>query len=202
MPIVSQGQILPREIARPSAWGDFGYMQGHQADKLTSALLAMFTGGMYQGGQNPVQPTPQRPGQLQFPSGQSTNTSPDELAQIMARGGVPSRSGETVPFGTGAPNAVSYQPPTKWGIRPGPDFQLKQVQLQKAQQELDPNSPNNVLQRDILSRMYPAQDGVKPDGGADNEFLTGLASLGAQAESGDERAVQKIRLIRQLMATQ
>ena len=196
MPTVIGINQVPANIPHPKFWDYAGQLSGTSTRQITDALLAALTLGQYQG-----QPTPGNPGKMTFPSGMSTPTSPMEQALIQQMGGVPTRNegvGPTqqmIPMGQGG---VTYQPPTTTGIKPTMDWQLKQAQLQKAQQDLDPNSPMNQW---LLSQI-PKQDetGGGEDGGG-NEFLQGLSSLSQAAQAGDEKAVQKIRLIRQLMSS-
>lgn len=125
MPVMNQTQVLP-------------YQKTYK-DQLVEALiqaapqfvLAMATKGM---SRVPVPPTPGQPGQLQFPGGMRTPTSPDELAQIQSMGGVPTTRGSVVPLRTGLGSGVRYQPPT---VHPDQlSAQLQQAQLQQSQSEL------------------------------------------------------------------
>ena len=188
--------------AQPGFRANLGNLSGTVSRQVTDALLAALTLGQYQG-----QPTPGNPGTMTFPSGMSTPTSPMEQAQIHQMGGVPTRNGgvgptqQMTPTGQGG---VTYQPPMTMGIKPTMDWQLKQAQLQKAQQDLDPNSPMNQYLRALTSQAHPSPsgDGTGAGGaGGENEFLQGLSSLSQAAQAGDEKAVQKIRLIRQLMSS-
>ena len=202
MPVIGIDQV-PRNIARPSIWGDLGYMQGYQANKAVDALLAALLGGQGGGfGQVPTTPTPQRPGTLTFPSGATTPTSSLEMAQLQQMGGVPSRQGEIAPFGqpgTGQPSTggVQYTQPTRFGMRPDVDFQLRQAQLQKAQQDLDPNSPVNQYLKSLTAANQPAPQGELS--GEAGGFAASLGTLRQQADAGDEDAVTKIRLILPLL---
>lgn len=147
--------VLPTPEPRQQWYNDYGEMQGLG----TRLLLAMLSGGV-SGlptlGKQPTTPTAGNSGQIQFPSGARTNTSPLEQAMIQQLGGAPNRQGGTVP--------LTYQPPTKWGFVPNIDQQIKQANLQQTQalapyyqavtrQLTAPQQPSSVYQvGDILER--------------------------------------------------
>ena len=192
MPVIGIDQV-PREIVRPKWYSDRGYAEG-------SLLRALLLQQMQQGGgfgQVPTTPTPQNPGTLTFPSGATTRTSPLEMQQLQARGGVPSRQGDIVPFGQPSTGGVSFTQPTKWGMRPDVGYQLEQAKLQKAQQDLDPNSPVNQYLKSLAAANQPAPAGSEDGGGVG--FIASLQTLRQAADAGDEQAVTKLRLILQLL---
>lgn len=191
MPVIGIDQV-PREIVRPKWYSDRGYAEG-------SLLRALLLQQMQQGGgfgQVPTTPTPQNPGTLTFPSGATTRTSPLEMQQLQARGGVPSRQGDIIPFGQPATGGVSFTQPTRLGIKPDLDYQMRQAQLQKAQQDLDPNSPVNQYLKSLTTANQPKQE---VDLGNEGGFTASLQTLRQSAEAGDEQAVTKLRLILQLL---
>lgn len=196
MPVIGIDQV-PRELVRPKWYSDLGYGYGNfqreTFDRLLSALLSQGMGGGF--GQVPTTPTPQNPGTLTFPSGATTRTSPLELAQIQQMGGVPSRQGDIVPFGSPSTGGVSYAPPTRLGIRPDVDYQIRQAQLQKAQQDLDPNSPVNQYMRSLTAANQPAPQPPTGEGG----FAESLRSLRQAAEGGDAASEQRLKLILRLL---
>jgi len=190
MPVIGIDQV-PREIVRPKWYEDTSYASGKL---LHDILLAAISGGGGGGiGQVPTAPTPSNPGQLTFPSGATTRTSPLEMAQLQQMGGVPSRQGQITPFGQPSTGGVSYTQPTRLGMRPDLDYQTKQAQLQKAQQDLDPNSPVNQYIRSLTAANQPQR---QPSG---EGFAASLSTLRQQADAGDEQAVTKLRLILQLL---
>src|SRR3990167_371025 len=196
MPTIGIDQVQ-REIVRPKWYSDLGYGVGNYqretADAIRDAILAAMTGGAYKSGQVPTTPTPSNPSQLTFPSGATTRTSPLEMEQLQQMGGVPSRQGQIVPFGQPNTGGVSYTQPTRLGMRPDLDYQTKQAQLQKAQQDLDPNSPVNQYIRSLTAANQPQR---QPSG---EGFAASLSTLRQQADAGDEQAVTKLRLILQLL---
>ena len=116
--------VLPEPAAKRKWYNDYGEYQGIGA-RILLAMLSGGTSGVPGLGKQPTTPTTQNPGQIQFPSGAKTSTSPLELAMIQQMGGAPSSQGGTVP--------VSYQPPMQWGFTPNTDQALKQAQLQQTQ---------------------------------------------------------------------
>ena len=93
MPVV-QSPVVNVNSGLSDAYGELG--QGSGA--LLAALIQAYrrqTPGAHQFA------TPDAPPSLKFPGGQSIPSSPQEIAAIQSAGGVPSRTGETVPFRTG-----------------------------------------------------------------------------------------------------
>lgn len=189
MPVIGIDQV-PRELQRPSFLSDLGYGQGSLERAI---LLALVSQGRL--GQVPTPPTPQRPGTLTFPSGASTPTSPLEMAQIQQRGGVPTQQGIT-PL---QPGGVTYQQPTRLGILP--NLERQQTEADIAYKRAQTQSLSPEFQAELLRRYQglPPQGKGQPSG---NEFLQGLSDLSARAQAGDEDAVKRIRIIRQLMQGQ
>ena len=164
MPTVIGINQVPANIPRPR-WYDYaGQLYGTQGRQITDALLAALTGGMYKGqiGQVPTTPTPQRPGTLTFPSGATTPTSPQELAQIQAVGGVPSRGGEMVPFGQPSTGGVSYTQPTRLGFKPDLDYLLNQMKVQQASQEMA-NAPLEKQKLELANQTATQQIKINED---------------------------------------
>ena len=131
--------ILPTPEPRRRWYNDYGEAQGLTA-RLLLAMLSGGASGVPNLGKQPTTPTPGNPGQIQFPSGASTTTSPLEQAMMSQLGGAPTRQGTIVPQGQGG---VTYQSPTRWGFQPPIAQQLQQLKLQQAQQQLNPQSPLN-----------------------------------------------------------
>ena len=134
MPVIGIDQV-PRELQRPSILSDYGYGAGKNTrDALLIALQAILGGGGGGLGQVPTSPTPSNPGQLTFPSGAQTQTSPLEMAQIRQMGGVPTQQGGMTPLG---PGGVTYQAPTRTGLLPNLERQKTQadIDLLKSQAE-------------------------------------------------------------------
>lgn len=191
MPVIGIDQV-PRNIVRPKWYEDVGYAQGSLTRAIAEMLLKQQMGGGI--GQVPTSPTPRNPGQLTFPSGATTQTSPLEMAQLQQMGGVPSRQGQITPFGQPSLGGVSYTQPTRLGMRPDVEYQIRQAQLQKAQQDLDPNSPVNQYLKSLASANQPP-----PSGGETAGFTQSLQALRQRADAGDEDAVTKLRLVLQLL---
>lgn len=198
MPTVIGINEVPRNIVRPKWYEDYGYGQG----ALARAILLAIAGGGGGGGigQVPTTPTPSRPGTLTFPSGATTPTSPQELTQLQALGGVPSRQGTIVPFGQPQTGGVSYTQPTRIGFRPDLTYQTNQLAIQKAQRELDPNSPENVLKTQTASLYKAYADQVRGVEGQGQSPFGGTPDVSARvselidaAESGDETAILVLR---------
>ena len=129
MPVIGIDQV-PRNLQRPSFWSDLGYGAGSLQRAILLALVGGGAGGRI--GQVPTQPTPKNPGQLTFPSGATTRTSPLEMAQIQQMGGVPTQQGIT-PL---QPGGVTYQQPTRWGMLPNLERPKSQAEIEKLQQDI------------------------------------------------------------------
>ena len=185
MPVIGIDQV-PRNIVRPKWYEDYGYGQGKIVhDLLLAALTGQMGGGV---GQIPPAPTPQNPGTFNFPPG---SQSPGEAAQIRQMGGVPTNAGvlarSTQLPGTGG---VSFTQPTRFGMRPDLDYQMRQTQLQKAQQDLDPNSISNQHLKAITDSLNQP----KPQGGFD------VQQIEDDAMAGDEDAVSAYRYLKRIGA--
>jgi hypothetical protein len=118
--------VLPTPEPRRRWYNDYGEFQGLGA----RLLLAMLSGGtseLPRLGKSPTTPTASNPGQLQFPSGAKTNTSPLEQAMISQLGGVPTRQGSIVPLGD--QSGVTYKPPTRFGFGQSLDRQSTQADI-------------------------------------------------------------------------
>lgn len=170
--------VYPQPAPRQRWYNDLGELQGATVDKLLKALLAS-QGGF---GSMPTNPSPGHPGTLTFPTGASTRTSPDELAQIQRMGGVPSSQGGLSSF--------TYNPPTKFGLRPDVDRQIKEAQLQKIQQDLDPNSPMNQVYSAYAKSLMPGTTADTSTNSLDSTLIRKLAQL---AHDGDEEAIAMLR---------
>lgn len=191
MPTVIGINQVPANIPRPTFWDYYGQFGGTAGRQVTDALLAVMTGGAYGGVQ--TVPSPSNPGQLTFPSGATTPTSPQELFQLQAMGGVPSRQGDIIPFGNPATGGVQYTTPTRFGRLP--------------------NSQNPVLQsqaayRDELTRQAraaaapPAPAAPPPlppqpsDGGSPFTSTSSVVNtLWDRAQKGDAKSMDAIRLL-------
>lgn len=189
MPIVYP-QPSPQKKWYESAGELQGTMSRQVTDALIQALMAQMGGGM---GQMPTVPTAKNPGTFNFPPGSS---SPGEQAQIQQMGGVPTNSGflaksSTNPTVGNLPPSVSYQPPTQ---AVNLNQLIKQTQLQKAQQDLDPNSPMNQYLTS-LSRNLPGQGSATPAaiGGAGGDSSALINKLATMAHGGDEEAITMLR---------
>lgn len=181
MPTVIGIDQVPREIVRPKWYSDLGYAQGALARAILVAMAGKGGGGGI--GQVPTQPTPQNPGTFNFPPG---SQSPIEAAQIRQMSGVPTQQGflsrsTQMP----SPGGVTYTQPTRLGIRPDLDYQTKQAQLQKAQQDLDPNSPMNQY----IKSLAKPQTTLTP---------SHTQQIEADALDGDEDAIAAYRYLKKL----
>ena len=165
MPVIGIDQV-PANVPRPTGWDWFGQAVGQNQRALLDVLIAALGGKSGSGiGQVPTQPTPQNPGQLTFPSGASTPTSPLEMAQIRQMGGVPVRNDGRFAFnpsgaqGPGGGNTlfadtlrsfpnlagdilplgkggVEYTQPTRWGMLPNLERQKTQAEIDKLQGDI------------------------------------------------------------------
>lgn len=148
--------------------------------------------------------------QLGFATGVGT----DLLLKAILGGqlGLPPQQGR--PPGTAGPVTSSgdfySQPQPPRPIRLGPfqvqpdvDRQLQQAQLQKAQRDLDPNSPMNQLLRAYTNQITNQVPSTSPNGFAqtlsDSVFSAPLRTLRDAAVGGDEAAVERIRRILELL---
>ena len=207
--VLGGSQVLPGGIPKRRWYNDVGELQGTLSrqfvDVIAQALLA--SQGVPSFGKAPTTPTPRNPGQLQFPSGASTATSPGELDQIRAMGGIPSRQGTVAPIGQ-QPGGIQYNPPTSFQWQPNLDRQAKLAAIQQAQANLA-RAPleQQKLQADIdfqkqlpeiYKNIYGGQSSGQPSQG-ESAFGQQLSTLRQAADGGDEQAVQKIRLILQLL---
>ena len=120
--------VLPQPEAKRKWYNDVGEAQGITA-RLLLAMLSGGASGVPSLGKQPTQPTAGNPGQIQFPSGVKTQTSPLEVAIMNQMGGAPSQQGGTVP--------VTYQPPTKWGFGPSVDRQSTQADITLKQNQAE-----------------------------------------------------------------
>lgn len=133
---------MPRYVEnlpyQPTNWDYAGEAGGGLTAALIKALLAGQIGGV------PTLPTPSNPGRMTVPVGGSVPISPaEQIAPGQANAGVSLpeflRSGS-------APQGVTYQPPTRLGIRPDLSRQLQQLQLQQAQQQLSSGPAKNAAE--------------------------------------------------------
>lgn len=139
--------VLPTPEPRRRWYNDVGEAQGTIARLLLAALSGGAT-GIPSLGKQPTQPTAQNPGQIQFPGGATTQTSPLEQAMMRQMGGAPTRTGEIVPYASGNQPGVTYKPPMRWGFGPDVDTQAKQQDIaykQAQMQTFDPAYQANVL---------------------------------------------------------
>ena len=104
----------------------------------------------------PTTPTASNPGTFNFPPG---SQSPGEAAQIQQMGGVPTRGQPFLSKSTQQPgtSGVQFTYPTKFGIRPDVDYLQRQANLQKTQQDLDPNSVSNLHLKAITDALNRPQ---------------------------------------------
>ena len=142
---------VPGVDPRLKWYQETGRTQGH----LTKLLLEMFLGGKSISAQ-PTSPTSSNPGQIQFPSGAQTQTSPLEMAMINQMGGAPSRQGGTVP--------VSYQAPTRFGF--GPSLSNQSTQADIAYKQAQTKSMTPEFQAELIRRtqgLPPQTGGILPE---------------------------------------
>lgn len=154
MPTIGIDQV-PREIVRPKWYSDLGYGGGALARAIL--LQQLQSGGGI--GQVPTSPTPGNPGQLTFPFGATTQTSPLEMAQLQQIGGVPSRQGQITPFGQPSLGGVSYTQPTRLGILPNLERQKTQAEIEKLQGDIQ-------FQKqlpEIYKNIYGQGGGITPE---------------------------------------
>ena len=147
-------------------------------------LLQAFLSGQL--GQQPTAPTPGRPGTLQFPSGAMTPTSPQELAQIQAMGGVPSQQGMIAPMGQPSAGGIQYTLPTRFGFSPNLERQKTQAEIEKLQ--------GDIAFQKQLPEIYK---GLYGQGGGQTEKIRQVED---DALAGDEEAVVAYRYLKRIGA--
>ncbi len=172
MPIVTGTQQVSPNTPRPTFFDYYGQFGGASARMLLEAILRQ----QFSSPRIPGQPTPQTPGNLTFPSGASTPTSPGEMSQIGARGGVPTTSGRVLP--TNQPGGVRYTPPPSLTLEQLQGLQAQQKMQQDAQMHpvdlaykqaqassLTPEFQANVLRRlEAIANGQPAGPSTVPQG--------------------------------------
>ena len=170
--------VLPQPEAKRKWYNDMGEAQGMTA-RLLLAMLSGGASGVPSFGKQPTQPTAGNPGQIQFPSGAKTQTSPLEMAIMNQMGGAPSQQGGTVP--------VTYQPPTKWGFGPSANQQSTQADIAYKQAQTRSMTPE--FQADVIRRAQ----GLLPSGAQANPFQ----QIEDDALAGDEDAAAAYRYLKQ-----
>ena len=94
-------------------------------------------------------------------------------------------------------SAMNWQQPTKTSFfQPGLDRQVQQLQIQKLQEAMNPQSPNNILKRTLIEDYLRQQ---QTQGSGNTSGQTGQSSqtlspqlrrqLGLLAFDGDEEAI-------------
>ena len=222
MPVINSQVLQGNDIRAPGWFETFGSSGLNSfSDLLAKALLQGMANGNGPFGQKtavPTNPTTQNPGQLQFPSGASTPTSPLEMQQMQAMGGAPTNQG-IVPFGQPSQGGVQFQPPTRMVNTQKliNDLKIAQAQndIQKSQYSMNPNSPENQYQAVKAKQIQWAMDnklvpmldaygnptgGFQPMGGATPPGMGGQGNPFTQIEddalAGDEDAVAAYRYLK------
>lgn len=219
MPTVIGINQVPPNIPRSTFWDYTGQLGGSIADKILQAYLASQGGGgnMFGPKTSVTQPTQQYPGTFNFPPG---SQSPGEAQQIAAMGGVPTQQGgQTLSRATQQPGTgVTFRPDQVNTQKLINDLKIQQMQseLQSAPYDLQAKQAEIAYKKSQAASMTPEFQanllrqfqGLAPNGSASQSggqeaaFTSTLRDLGQKAASGDEQAVNKIRLIKQLLESQ
>lgn len=172
MPTIGIDQVPPNRV-RPKLYEDIGYGQG---SLLRAILQAMAGGGLGGGGFGQV-PTGQST--LNLP-GDGTATPGPGLQQQINSGQLP----QLVAQGQ-FPSGTTATQQTRLGMRPNLDYQIKQQQLAKAQQDADPNSPMNVYIRSLAQQATGNGSSAPSSANASPQHLQSIAD---DALAGDPDA--------------
>lgn len=146
--------VLPTPEPQRKWYNDYGELSGLTA-RLLLAALSGGASGVPSLGKQPTQPTTGNPGQIQFPGGQRTNTSPLEQAMIAQLGGVPTTQGQILPQGQGG---LDYRPPTKFGI--GPSVNNQYLNSLMARQQTAPPAAVNPAAQSIPNAQQIEDDAL------------------------------------------